>query len=264
MGGLIALMLAVTAGAGVFIPHFYAPFAVKPDLVAALLVQDTVSFLAAPILVAAMMAAARGSRRGLVIWGAVLVYTAYYYAFYVFDNFYTVLYPLYLAIMGLSVYSLIALLAGVDLAVFARGVDVRMPVRTLAAILLVALLFVPIWGSMLAHDIEMQQPRSVALVFVLDLCFLLPAIAFAAVQLWQRRPFGYLVSGILLIKAAVSGILLTVGTLWGAQLGLSFAVEELGMYLFLAVAGSAGVVLYLRHLHGSATIAMRAMVGAAD
>jgi hypothetical protein len=263
-GGLIALLLAVTAGAGIFIPQFYAPFAVNPSLVAALLVQDVVSLLAAPILVGAMMATARGSRRGLVIWSAVLVYTIYYYAFYVFGNFYTVLYPLYLTIVGLGVYSLIALLVGVDLAGFARGVDARMPVRTLAAILLVTLLFVPIWGSMLAHDIAIQQPRSTALVFVLDLCFLLPAITIAAIQLWQRRPLGYLLSGILLIKAAVSGILLTVGTLWGAQLGLVFAWEELGMYLFLTIAGSAGVVLYLRHLHDDRQTAMVALKAAAD
>ncbi len=124
-----------------------------------------------------------------------------------------------------------------------------MPVRTLAVILLIALLFVPLWGSMLAQDIAAQQPRVTALVFVLDLCFLLPAIAIAAVQLWQRRPFGYLLGGILLIKAAVSGILLAVSTVWAAQLGMPLAVEELGMYLFLTVAGSAGVFFYMRHLH---------------
>jgi hypothetical protein len=126
-----------------------------------------------------------------------------------------------------------------------------MPVRTLAAILLVALLFVPLWGSMIAQDIQARQARPTSLVFVLDLCFLLPAIAIAAVQLWRRRPLGYLLSGILLIKAAVSGILLAVSTLWGVQLGLPLPVEELSMYLFLTVAGSAGVVLYMRHLHGA-------------
>ncbi len=170
----------------------------------------------------------RGSRRAFVVWCGVLVYTIYYYAFYVFGFTYTVLYPLYLALMGLGVYSLIGLLAGVDLGAFAAGVDAKMPVRTLAVILLIALLFVPLWGSMLAQDIAAQQPRVTALVFVLDLCFLLPAIAIAAVQLWQRRPFGYLLSGILLIKAAVSGILLAISTVWAAQLGMPLARGRAG------------------------------------
>jgi hypothetical protein len=263
MGSLIALLLAITAGAGVLIANFYAPFITAPGYVAALWVQDLVSLLAAPILVAAMFWTLRGSRRAFVVWCGVLVYTIYYYAFYVFGFTYTVLYPLYLVLMGLGVYSLIGLLAGVDLAAFATGVDAKMPVRTLAVILLIALLFIPLWGSMLARDIQAQQPRVTALVFVLDLCFLLPAIAIAAVQLWQRRPLGYLLSGILLIKAAVSGILLAVSTIWAAQLGMPLAVEELGMYLFLTIAGSAGVFFYMRHLHDSAATVTTAQTGQA-
>lgn len=257
MGSLIALLLVITAGAGILIPSFYSPFITAPSMAAALWIQDLVSLLAAPVLVAAMIAARRGSRRGLVVWGGVLVYTVYYYAFYVFGYAYTVLYPLYLALMGLGVYSLIGLLHGANLQAFREGVDAKMPVRPLAGILLVALLFVPIWGGMILHDIQAQQPRVTALVFVLDLCFLLPAITIAAVQLWQRRPFGYLLSGILLIKAAVSGILLAVSTIWGTELGLAFAMEELGMYLFLTVAGSAGVFFYFRHLHDDAQVVMK-------
>jgi hypothetical protein len=252
MGSLIAPLLVITAGAGVFIKDLYAPFVSTPGFVAALWVQDLVSLLAAPVLVAAMVWTRRGSRRAFIVWCGVLVYTIYYYAFYVFGYTYTVFYPLYLALMGLGVYSLIGLLVGINLAAFAAGVDAKMPVRTLAIILLVALLFVPLWGSILAHDIQVQQPRVTALVFVLDLCFLLPAITIAAVQLWQRRPFGYLLSGMLLIKAAVSGILLAVSTIWAAQLGMPLAVEELGMYLFLTIAGSAGVFFYMRHLHDAA------------
>ena len=30
---------------------------------------------------------------------------------------------------------------------------------------------------------------------------------------------------------------------------MPLAVEELGMYLFLTIAGSAGVFFYMRHLH---------------
>ncbi len=258
MGGLIALLLAATAGAGVLVQGFYDPFFKEQSILAALYVQDLVSLLAAPALVAAMFWTLRGSRRAFVVWCAVLVYAVYYYAFYVFGNAYNVFYPLYLALMGLGIYSLIGLLAGVNLQAFAAGIDGKMPVRALATILLIALLFVPLWGSMIVQDIQARQPRTTALVFVLDLCFLLPAITIAAVQLWRRRPFGYLLSGILLIKAAMSGILLAVSTLWAVQLGMPLPVEELGMYLFLTLAGSGGVYFYMRHLHGSAVAAKNA------
>jgi hypothetical protein len=261
MGSLIAVLLAVTAGAGILVKNIYDPFISEPTLVATLFVQDAVSLLAAPVLVAAMVWSLRGSRRAFVVWCGVLVYAAYYYAFYVFGYVYTIFYPLYLAIVGLGTYSLIGLLAGANLPLFAAGVDAKMPVRALALILLVALLFVPLWGSMIAQDIQAQQPRVTALVFVLDLCFLLPAVAIAAVQLWQRRAFGYLLSGILLIKAAVSGILLAASTIWATQLGMPLPVEELGLYLFLTIAGWAGVIFYMRHLHGSAAAAAAAPAG---
>ncbi len=251
MGSLIALLLAATAAAGLMVNQFYAPFLSGASMTAALFVQDLISLLAALLLVAAMIGTVRGSRRAFVVWNGVLVYTIYYYSFYIFDNVYNVFYPLYLTLMPLALYSLIGLLSRVDLKAFAAGVDQKMPVRSLAAILGLALLFVPLWGSMIAHDIQAQQPRPTALVFVLDLCFLLPALAVAAVQLWQRQPFGYLLGGILLFKAAISGVLLTLSTLWSLQLGVSPATGELGMYIFLAVAGTGGVIFYMRHLHDS-------------
>ena len=56
----------------------------------------------------------------------------------------------------------------------------------------------------------------------------------------------------------VSGILLTLGTLSQAQLGLAFAPEQLCLYLLLATAGSAAFAVYLRHLRkGNAQPALR-------
>ena len=77
----------------------------------------------------------RGSTRALVIWGAVLVYTLYYYAFYAFGHVYTQLYPAYVALEGLSAFSLVGLLVGVDVEEFGRRVDSRMPVRFISGVL---------------------------------------------------------------------------------------------------------------------------------
>jgi hypothetical protein len=128
MGGLIALFLAITAAAGLLIRDIYQPFMFE-GLVAAQSIQDFVSLLCAPLLMAAMIYTRRGSARAFVLWGGLLVYTAYYYAFYAFDHVMTVVYPLYLALIGLGVYSLIGLLVSVDLAAFGKRVSSRMPVR---------------------------------------------------------------------------------------------------------------------------------------
>jgi len=184
----------------------------------------------------------------LVVWAGLLVYVAYYYSYYVFGFAYTVFYPLYLSLLGLATFSLIGILTGVDLDAFVRRVRAGMPVRFIAVVLGMTLLFVPIWSIMVLQAIAAQQAGAAALVFVLDLCFLIPASAFAAVQIWRRRPVGYLLGGVFLFKAALSGILLTLGTLRQAQLGFAFAPEQLGMYLFLAVVGSSALVMYMRNL----------------
>jgi hypothetical protein len=248
LGMLIALLLAVTAGAGLLIEGIYRPF-LSETIVAFQFFQDFVSLLVAPLLLAAMFLAGRGSLRAFIVWAGLLVYVAYYYAFYAFGFVYTAFYPLYLALVGLASASLIGLLAGVDREAFQAHVDERMPVRFIGGVLGTAALFVPIWLGMLGQRIAAQRPEETDLVFVLDLCFLIPATVFAAVQVWRRRPVGYLLSGVLLVKATMSGLLLTGGELLKMQLGLPPALDQLAMYVFLGVAGSLGLAGYLRNLH---------------
>jgi hypothetical protein len=247
LGSLIALLLVITAGAGVFVEGLYKPF-LPAELVAFQYFQDLVSLIFAPVLVVAMLYTGRGSTRAFIIWAGLLVYVLYYYAFYGFGMVYTAYYPLYLALMGLSGFSLIGMLTAVDLEVFQKLVTSRMPVRLIAVVLGMSVLFVPIWLGMLMQGIAAQQASSTALVFVLDLSFLIPAIAYTAVQACRRRPVGYLLSGVFLFKATVSGILLTGGEFLKMQRGLPPAIDQLGIYVFLAIAGSLGLALYMRNL----------------
>jgi hypothetical protein len=248
MGTLIAALLAVTAAAGLFVEGLYRPF-LSETLIAFQFFQDLVSLIFAPLLLVAMYLTSRGSLRAFVIWAGLLVYVAYYYAFYAFGFVYTLFYPLYLALIGLASASLIGMLTSVDLQTFRTHVSDRMPVRFIGVVLGTAVLFVPIWLSMMVQHIAAQQASETDLVFVFDLCFLIPAIVFAAVQIWRRRPIGYLLCGVLLIKATISGLLLTGGELLKMQRGLPPALDQLAMYVFLGVAGLLGLVFYMRNLH---------------
>lgn len=251
MGVLIAAFLAITGATGLLNPSMYLPF-IAPSLVAGLPVQDLVSLLSAPLLIAALVYAGRGSVRAFVLWAGLAVYAGYYYAFFCFGFTYTMYYPLYLAIMGLSVYSLLGLLHGADVQAFNRHVDSRIPARFLSLVLAMPLLLVPLWIMGIVKGITTQQTGSADLVFVLDLAFLIPAMTFAAVQMWRRRPAGYLLGGVLLVKAAISGILLTGGSLRQYLLGFEIG-PDVGMYVFLLVAGVIGLILYMKHIRPSPT-----------
>jgi hypothetical protein len=63
---------------------------------------------------------------------------------------------------------------------------------------------------------------------------------------------------VFLFKATVSGILLTGGEFLKMQRGLPPAMDQLGMYVFLAVAGSLGLAFYMRNLRvGSEVVALQ-------
>jgi hypothetical protein len=257
MSVLISVLLVITAGVGLWIEGLYSPF-LSETLVAFQFFQDLLSLLFAPLLLVVIFFAHRGSLRAFVIWVGLLVYTIYYYAFYCFGFVYTNVYSLYLALMGLAAYSLIGLLTSVDLQFFRQHVSDKMPVRLISGVLGMTVLFTPIWLGMLVQGIKTQQVGTTDLVFVLDLPFLIPACTFAAVQIWRRQPLGYLLSGPLLFKATISGVLLTGGEFLKMQRGLPPAYDQLAMYLFLATVGSIGFVQYMRNLQMEpSTIARR-------
>lgn len=250
LGALIVLMLLITAAAGVRNKEIYRPF-LNDTIVDFQLFQDLVSLIFAPLLAWMIALALRGSLRAVVVWMGIMVYVAYYYAFYGFDFVYTPFYPLYLALMGMSVFSLVGLLVAFDKERLLASIDQGMPVRFIAIVLGMTLVFAPIWLAMVYQGIRTQQPQDTDLVLVFDLPYLIPACVLAAIMIWQRKPLGYLISGPLLFKAAVSGLLLSGGELLKLQRGTVPAWDQLAMYLFLATVGSVALLRYLRHLHDS-------------
>jgi hypothetical protein len=247
LGTLIAVLLAAAAGTGLVLPDLYKGY-LTPGLVTFQFIQDSVTLVVALAMIPAMIATRRGSLRGLVLWIGLLVFVPYYYAFFAFGLTYNFCYPLYVALVGLGAWALAGLLTGVDLPAYPRHIAPRMPVRFIAIVLGMPLLLAPLWIAIMAQSVARRQIEPTALVLPLDLCFLIPACAYAAFQVWRRRPIGYLLSGVLLVKATISGILLGLGELQKLLLGQGMAVEQFAMWLFLAVAGLIALVLYQRHL----------------
>jgi hypothetical protein len=67
-----------------------------------------------PLLLWSVLAARRGSLRGLLLWAAALFYVAYSYAHYALNPEFNALYPAYIAIVAMSLYGCLYLLLGLD------------------------------------------------------------------------------------------------------------------------------------------------------
>jgi hypothetical protein len=237
LSGLILILAAVQAGAGLWRPQLYR----DNDLVnAAWRGNDLVTLLVAvPLLAAALVLARHGSDRALLVWAGLLDYVLYNYAFYLFGAAFNSHFLLYAALFALALFALICLLAGLEVPRLARQFQAHTPARLIAGfMLLVALMLGGLWTALsLGFVFTGQVPGPVAsaghvtaVVFALDLTLVVPATTLAAVWLWQRRPWGYVLGAMLNVKGAVYMLVLSATTVSAMAAGIPGIGGELPLW----------------------------------
>ena len=213
LSGALAVVAAVAAAATMWIPGVLrGPAAVNGSAQGTALV---VLVVAVPLLIAAMISASSGSARALIVWLGALGYLLYNAVMFLFATPFNRLFLPYVAMLSLCLWSVLTLLVRIDVESVAGLFSPRTPVRGLAAYTWVVVgLNVLAWMRMivpgLVHD---RSPAFLAgtgmttnPVFVQDLAFWLPLMAVAALWLYRRRPWGYLVVGSVLIMWVIEAV----------------------------------------------------------
>lgn len=208
-------------------------------------------FVVVPLLAASLVLSLRGSERALLVWAGALGYTAYNYAFYLFGAQFNALFLVYVALFSLSIYALVLLLSAMDIEKMGTHFSARTPVKALALFLLLVAL--PLAAFELAQCLRYlftgRLPDAPSLIFALDLSIVVPTSVVAAVLLWQRRPWGYVLGAIMLVKAATYGLALCLSTAFVAGFQASGHWDPLlPFYVFITLGGLAGSYALLRHL----------------
>lgn len=185
--------------------------AISQFLVTGSLAQDIVSVPLGLILAALSLAYLRFRRDKIfVVMLGLTAYFFYGYGLYTIQGQYTSIYPVYLAIFGLSIYSLIMGLLSFN---FNGQNDYQLPKAVRIGIsgflLMILLVFIPVWWMKMSADIANHLPGETYGVFILDLGIVFPALAITAVKLLQNRSVGYVLGGVGLLK--VFTICLSVG-----------------------------------------------------
>jgi hypothetical protein len=206
---LIAALTTAAALAGVLYPQQFYP---TRELYDAAYANDLVTLLLGlPALLLTMWLAHRRWLIGLLLWPGALFYGFYNYTAYLFSMPFALLFPLYLAIVTLSAYTTIALVATID------GQDVKKQLQGHVrerlcggALALMGLLFLLLATSMLVSNAGERGglPAADLAVFVADFV-VTPAWIIGGALLWLRRSAGYKAGGALLFSA----LLLFVGVI---------------------------------------------------
>jgi hypothetical protein len=203
-------------------------------------------FVVVPAMVWSMVKSKKGSGRAQLIWMGLLGYFIYNYAFYLFGAVLNKFFLLYVALFSLSVYALILSLMRLDLTEVAEKFSERTPVKWISIFLLfisLPLAMVEL-GMVMDFMLTGKTPAVPSLIFALDLSIVVPNTAVAAILIWKRKPWGFMLTAMMLVKAFTYGLGLSISTIIVA---LKADMDPLlPFYLFITVGGMVFLYIFLK------------------
>jgi hypothetical protein len=210
-------------------------------------------FLAIPILVAALVFSSRGSLKAQLVWMGMLDYILYNYAFYLFGSAFNWFFLIYVALVGLSIFALIFGLTNLNVNGISQQFGDRPPVKWIGGYFLFVAFGLTVVYLMLSitfiatgevPDIVTRSGHVTNVVFALDLILLIPWLVLGAIWLMKRKSWGYIIAGIVNVKAPLYTFILCVNTILVVKKGLGGG-DELPLWITLTVLGLvASALLY--------------------
>ena len=200
-------MMALAAAAGVFVPTVYANE--TGSWAAQGAGQDLVTLLiACPALVASAWYAIRGSDRAVLVWLGIMIYVVYSYVLYAFFVHFGPIFPIYVAVLGLSSFALAGVASQIRVAEWRRLWPPEFRSRAVSVwFVFIAVAFGGMWVAAIARAlVNGTAPEGVVEiglpvnpVHVLDLAFMLPLTLASGVAHWRRAAFGVVLATPLLV-----------------------------------------------------------------
>ena len=250
-------MAGVAAAIGVFHPAIFrdAPMTAGNARGTTLVIL----VVALPTVAVSMYLAARGSLRARITWLGALGYILYNSLVFAFATAFNPLFLLYVAALSLTLWSLVTLLTGFDIAGLAGHVSPRLRVRMIGGYLVaVTLLFFVAWmrdivPALLDNGVPASLEGTKMLtnpIEVMDLSAAFPLQLLAGIWLWRRRPWGYLLSGLFLVMLTIEGVSVTADQIFGHISDPSQPLSAVPLFAALAVVGLVPTVAFLRGVRG--------------
>jgi len=255
---LIIVLSIVSSLLGLFRDGHYAD---PTEVLLRVYAQDAVLLvIGVPVLVVGLLFAMRGSLRGRIVWLGSLSFMAYMWTHYAFVIAYNDFFLGYVALFGLSVFTLLSGVATTDpnqIHGTLRG-DLSTTLYggflAVAAAGLTFMWLFDIVPALIAGETPsaiVQLGAEAAHTYVIDLGILVPCLAITAIWLRWERPWGYVCTGVLLVFAALVAPALTAITVVDLQGGIVISLPILVGTIVPPLVGLVFAGAYLRKLPGS-------------
>jgi hypothetical protein len=221
--------------------------------------------VALPVVAVAMRSAARGSIAARIVWLGGVGYLLYQAILSSFSLQFNPLFLLYVASLSLGVWAFVAVLATIDAGEVAACVPRRFPARLVGGYLIAtAVAFAALWlADVLPGMTSDSRPLSLRgttlptnPVQVIDFAFTLPVSFAAGVWLWRRRPWGFLLSGMMLVLLLLESVSIAVDQYFGHRADPTQPTGTVAMFAVLSIVGAVPVAVFLRSI-GSRSVRSR-------
>jgi len=199
---VVAVLVALASAAGLLNPSLVYP---ADELRLSFVSNDVVNLVVGlPALIGSMWLARRGKLVGLLLWPGALFYAVYNYIAYLFGVPFIVLYPVYLIIFTLGVYTTIILMASTDARAVGRQLRGAVPDRLAGGVITgLGILFLFRAVGVIASALVSQTPGGPPDLPVLIADFFTTgAWILGGILLWRREDLGYVAGLGLLFQAS--------------------------------------------------------------
>lgn len=204
------------------------------------LAQDFVTLLlGVPLLLFSLYLSRKGLLKGRLLLTGTLGYFLYTYASYAFLSMYNSFFLIYVLLMSLSFFAFTLSLMSYDIPNLPKQFKERLPVTLIGGFLIVvSIVFGMMWlGKIVPSLMDNTPPAgiehySTLVIQALDLGFVIPIGVLAGIMLLKRKPFGYLISSIIVIKEITLLTALTAMIILQILTGIKVAMVMLWVVLF--------------------------------
>lgn len=170
--------------------------------------QDAVTmFLGIPLLLISLRISNKGLLKGKLLLTGTLGYFLYTYISYTFLSMYNSFFLIYVILMSMSFFAFTIMMLSFDMNNFSSMFSEKLPVKLVGGFLIfiavvIGLMWLKIIASPLLSGTAPQQLEHYTTLTIqaLDLGFVVPCSILGGVLIIKRRPLGYLLSSVLIIK----------------------------------------------------------------
>jgi hypothetical protein len=205
--------------------------------------QDIVTLVVGvPMLAIGIVLYRKGKVSGFLLTSGTFYYFAYSYLLYCMGVFFNELFLLYVALFSLSTAGLILSVAGISTGEIAAAFSESFPRRLVGFFcLLVGLMLITLWGARLAPAFlegtppPGQEHYTTLIVQAADLGIVVPTALTAGILLLRRRPAGYVLAPILIIKGFTLSLALCAMILMQSRAGVEMNPVETIPFIVVTV-----------------------------